>query len=258
MIWCSLWCSLHRADPCWWCGSTLKPPVVGRLWLPRFSAVDSGFFYRSAFISVTSYLPPAVLQEVPQLYLGLDVHPLGFLHPPPLHLCATLCLRLAPTPLSIGGTGVSVVGLSLSPHPFGGCGGSLLWTHFARPGKWRHRVPITAAASPAWRPDQGLVPQSRDDVEGLRSISGGPDPLPLLPAACWGVVRLQASPGPSSVPAQVSRWTVAVHLPPVHNSAGSLDVPAAVLARSLPKVPLPAAGGSCGLPGLEGTLSGVV
>lgn len=186
------------------------------------------------------------------------MHSLRFLHPPPLHLSSTLCLRLAPTPLSIGGTGVSVVGLSLSPHPFGGCSGNLLWTHFARPGKRRHRVPITAAASPAWRPDQGLLPQSRDDVEGLRSISGGPNPLPLLLAACWGVVRLQASPGPSSIPAQVSQWTVTVHLPPVHNSAGSLDVPVAVFARSLPKVPLPAAGGSCGLPGLEGTLSGLV
>lgn len=207
---------------------------------------------------MASYLPLAVLQEVPELYLGLDVHPHGFLHSPPLHLGPSLSLHLPQTPLSFGGAGAPVVDLSVSPYAFGGCGGSVLWTDFLCPGKWRTHVPSTATASPAWRPDQGLLPQSRYVVEGLRTVSGSPHPLPLLPDACGGSVCLQPSPGSSSVSEKVPHWTVALHLPPVHRSAGSLDVPAAVFARTLPKVPLPAAGGCRGLSGLEGTLSGLV
>lgn len=60
MIWCSLWCSLHRADPCRWCGSTLKPPVVRRLCLSSFSAVAfyiSTLHKRFHFWSVSDMWP---------------------------------------------------------------------------------------------------------------------------------------------------------------------------------------------------------
>lgn len=73
-----------------------------------------------------SYLPLAVLQEVPELYLGLDMHPHRFLRSPPLHLSPSLSLHLPQTPLSTGGAGAPVVALSASPHAFGGCGGSML------------------------------------------------------------------------------------------------------------------------------------
>ena len=94
-------------------------------------------------------------------------------------------------------------------------------------------------------------------MEGLRGFPGRPHPLLVLPVAGGGTVRLWPSRGPSE-----EEWSprgpVEIRLPPVCRSARRVDVPAAVYARILPKVPLAAAGGSSGLPGVERTLSGMV
>ncbi len=190
--------------------------------------------------------------------MGLDLHLHRFLHPSPLHLSPSLPLSLPPPPLSGRGRGVALVGLSASPDAAGGCRGNLLRTYDPCPGNPGHCLLSTAPAAPARRPDQGLVPESRHGVERLRSVPGRPHPLPVLPAARRGNVRLWLSPGSSRASAAVARCPFKVHLPPVCSSARCLDVPAAVFACTLPQVPLPAARRSSGLPGMERTLSGMV
>lgn len=95
-------------------------------------------------------------------------------------------------------------------------------------------------------------------MERLRSVPGSPHPLLVLPAAGRGDVSLWRSHGSSKVSAEVAWRPFEIHLPPVCASTRCLDVPAGVFARTVPPVPLPAAGRSSGLPGMAGTLSGIV
>ena len=67
-----------------------------------------------------------LLQEIPQVHLGLDMHLCRVLQLAPLHLGPSLSFPLPPPPLSVGSGGVTLVGLSVPPDPAGGCSRSLL------------------------------------------------------------------------------------------------------------------------------------
>lgn len=184
--------------------------------------------------------------------------PVWLLRRPPLPLCASPCISFPPPPQSDRGDGAALARGSATPEPAGGCSGGLLWTSQPcawRPGLWLHR---DAAAAPAWRPGQGIVPQSQHGVEGLWSISGRPHPLLVLPAAGRGTVHLRPSPSPNEDPAEITGDPVEIHLPPLCNSTCVMDVPSAVSACTLPQVPCTAAGRGSGLLGVEGAISGVV
>lgn len=197
-------------------------------------------------------------QEVPEVHLGLDLHLYERFHHPSLPLSPSLHLSFPPPPLSSRPHGFALVELSAPPDPAGGCSGDLLRAHDPRPGRPEPGLPSTASAAPAWRPEQGLLPESPHAVARLRSLPGRPHPLLLLSAACWGNVCLWSSLGATKASAEVTRNPAESRLPPVCSSPPCLDVSAAVFACILPKVSLPAAGWSSGLPGVERTLSRIV
>lgn len=225
---------------------------------PGPGGFDVTCFPRIHTVTFHATLVFAVLQEVLEVHLGLDLRLLGFLHPSPLHLSPPPPVSPPAPPLSDGGGRVAVVVLSAPPDLAGGRVGNLLRTRDPQPGYSRPRLLRPAPAAPARRADQSLVPQRQHGVERSRSIPGRPGGQLVLPAACGGDVRLRSSPRSSQGSAEVARCASAVHLPPVCASARRLDVTAGVPARVLPQVPLPASGRSSGIPGVERTLSRVV
>lgn len=95
-------------------------------------------------------------------------------------------------------------------------------------------------------------------MEGLRGVTGRPHSELVLPPAGGGNVGIQSSPEAVPDCAGARWWSSALTVPALRAAASSLALPAAVFARSLPKVPLPAARGSCELPGVARTLPGLV
>lgn len=95
-------------------------------------------------------------------------------------------------------------------------------------------------------------------MEGLRGVAGRPYSELVLPPAGGGDVNIRSSPEPVPDSVEAPWWPPALPVPALRAAASALALPAAVFARSLPKVSLPAARGSCGLLGVERTLPGLV
>lgn len=200
----------------------------------------------------------SLLQEVPQVHLGLDLHPHRLLPPPPLLLRPSLPLAFPAPPLPDWVGRIAVVVLPAPPDPAGGCVGGLLRTRGPRPGRPELRLFGAASPAPPRRPDKSLVPQRQHGVARVRGLPGHPRSVPVLPADRGGNVRLRPAPGPGEAPPQVAWGPVETPFPFLCNPALRVDVLAFVCAGVLPRLAIPAAGRSTGLPGLEGTLSGVV
>lgn len=200
-----------------------------------------------------------ILQEISEIHHGLDLHLHLFLHPPTLPLSPTLHLSYPAPPLKDRCGGFALVRVPPPPDPTGRCYRDLLWTHACHTGRRPELCHCRRAyAAPAWRSNQGLLPQRQHAVERIWSVPGHPHPLPVLPAFIGGTVCLWPPCSPEKTPGGISRSTPKIGLPLQCISSLCAAVPFIMYAGILSKAPLPAVRGSSGLPGLERTLPGMV